>query len=49
MNNTILWFHLTPEEMLLLAAYVAQLVKEDVQFTVRRDEYSVEVKLTGGF
>ena len=32
-----------------LAVYCAQLVKECVTFTIRQDDVSIEVELTGGF
>jgi hypothetical protein len=44
-----IWFDLTVDGMQLLAAYVAQLVREGVTFTIQRDKISVEVKLTGGY
>lgn len=42
-------FRRTVEDMLLLAAYVSELVRQGVTFTLRQDSVAVEVTLTGGF
>jgi len=36
-------------EMRELAMYVAQLVKENVTFTMKKDRFAVAVTLTGGY
>lgn len=42
-------FEQTVEGMNLLAAFVAQLVKEAVVFKVAQDKFEVVIELTGGF
>ena len=33
----------------LAAVFAAQLVKEGVTFSIRQDDFSIEITLTGGF
>ena len=42
-------FEMSTTGMKLCAAYVAQLIREGVTFTIRNDKVSTEVTLTGGF
>lgn len=42
-------FELTVDGMTLLAAFVSELVRQGVTFTMRQDNVAVEVTLTGGF
>jgi hypothetical protein len=42
-------FKKTTQEMTLLAAYVAGLVREGVTFKLAADDCAVRVTLTGGF
>jgi hypothetical protein len=44
-----LTFQFTPEGMTLLAAYVAQLVREGVTFKIHQTDTTVSVELTGGY
>ena len=49
MINHTIEFRRTPEEAVLLAAYVSELIRQGVTFTIRQDDSSVAVELTGGF
>ena len=42
-------FAMDTEGMTNLAAYVSQLVREGVTFSISNDKISAEVKLTGGY
>ena len=48
-NGMAVEFKKTTEEMALLAAYVAGLVREGVAFKMHSDDYSIRVRLTGGY
>lgn len=39
----------TVEELILCAAYVAQLVREGVTFRMKRGSFGVSVELTGSY
>jgi len=43
------WFYCTEEETRLMAVFVAQLVKEDVVFTIKKCMDRYEITLTGGY
>ena len=50
MNCTAIEFkNSDEEEMRALGQYVATLVKEGVQFTMKKDAHAVAVTLTGGY
>lgn len=42
-------FEMNAKGMTLCAAYVAQLIREGVTFTIKNDKVGVEVTLTGEF
>ncbi|MFA5936510.1 MAG: hypothetical protein WC822_01385 [Candidatus Paceibacterota bacterium] len=49
MNKTTLEFPNTVTDMVLLAAFVAELVRQGIVFTLRRDNIAVQITITGGY
>ena len=50
MSEPYIWFDKKDENWAVdLAKYLAQLIREGVTYSIRQDNTSVEVRLTGGF